>query len=164
MHAAPRLLSLPFSSPPSLTRLSAGWLAGCAWQWRGIEDEVVPFCIANNIGILPWSPMGQGLLTGKVTHADQVQPGRQRSRLFSNKRPQQRHGEPGLEEETFASIRKMSWIADQISQPLANVALAWAREQRGVTSLLMGARTADQLTRNLGSVKLELVRQPLELE
>ena len=101
--------------------------------------------------------MGQGLLTGKVTHADQVQPGRQRSRLFSNKRPQQRHGEPGLEEETFASIRKMAWIAQQINQPLANVALSWAREQPGVTSLLMGARTADQLERNLESVKLDLV-------
>jgi myo-inositol catabolism protein IolS len=63
--------------------------------WRGIEDEVVPFCIENNIAILPWSPMGQGLLTGKVMSADEVQPGRQRSRLFSNKRPQQRHGEPG---------------------------------------------------------------------
>lgn len=63
--------------------------------WRGIEDEVVPFCIENGIAILPWSPMGQGLLTGKVLSADEVQPGRQRSRLFSSKRPQQRHGEPG---------------------------------------------------------------------
>ena len=42
---------------------------------RGIEDEVVPFCIENNIAILPWSPMGQGLLTGKVLSADEVQPG-----------------------------------------------------------------------------------------
>ena len=44
--------------------------------WRGIEDEVVPFCIENDIAILPWSPMGQGLLTGKVSSADEVQPGR----------------------------------------------------------------------------------------
>ena len=59
--------------------------------WRGIENEVVPFCVKHGIAILPWSPMGQGLLTGKVDRADDVQPGRQRSRLFSNKRPQQRH-------------------------------------------------------------------------
>ena len=36
--------------------------------WRGIENEVIPFCREHNISILPWSPMGQGLLTGKVTH------------------------------------------------------------------------------------------------
>ena len=40
--------------------------------------------------------------------------GRQRSRLFSNKRPQQRHGEPGLEDETFAAIRKMAWISEKV--------------------------------------------------
>ena len=79
--------------------------------WRGIEEEVVPFCMEHNISILPWSPMGQGLLTGKVLHADDVQPGRQRSRLFSNKRPQQRHGEAGLEDETFACINKIRWYA-----------------------------------------------------
>jgi aryl-alcohol dehydrogenase-like predicted oxidoreductase len=131
--------------------------------WRGIEHEVVPFCIEHNIAVLPWSPMGQGLLTGKVKHADDVQPGRQRSRLFSNKRPQQRHGEPGLEDETFASIRKMAWIAEQIGEPLATVSLAWAREQPGITSLLMGARNSGQLLRNLESVKLTLEPTVAEL-
>ena len=131
--------------------------------WRGIEDEVVPFCIENNIAILPWSPMGQGLLTGKVSSADEVQPGRQRSRLFSNKRPQQRHGEPGLEDETFAAIRKMKWVSDKLEEPMANVSLAWAREMPGITSLLMGARTQSQLERNLTSLQLSLDPTTVEL-
>lgn len=125
--------------------------------------------------------MGQGLLTGKVMSADEVQPGRQRSRLFSNRRPQQRHGEPGaqalhnqiigvldvaetallrgvlaippgLEDETFAAIRKMAWISKQIGEPMANVSLSWAREMPGITSLLMGARNQSQLERNLASL------------
>ena len=50
----------------------------------------------------------------------------------------------------------MKWIAEKLDEPLANVALAWARDRRGVTSLLMGARTQDQLTRNLESVNLHL--------
>lgn len=124
--------------------------------WRGIEDEVMPFCVAHNISILPWSPMGQGLLTGKVASADDVQPGRARSRLFSNKRPQQRHGEAGLEEETFCAIAKIRGVAEGLGQPMANVALAWAREQAGVASLLMGARTQAQLERNITSLALTL--------
>lgn len=124
--------------------------------WRGIEDEVVPFCMENNISILPWSPLGQALLTGKVSHADEVVPGRARSRLFSNKRPQQRHGEPGLEEEAFSTIAKVRWISEKLDQPMANVALAWARERPGVSSLLMGARNTNQLERNLTSLDLQL--------
>lgn len=131
--------------------------------WRGIENEVIPFCREHNISILPWSPMGQGLLTGKAACADDVQPGRQRSRLFSNKRPQQRHGEHGLEDETFAAIRKMKWISDQLGEPMANVSLAWARQQPGVTSLLMGARNVSQLLRNLQSLDLALEPTVLEL-
>lgn len=64
--------------------------------WRGIEGGVVDLCRANNIGILPWGPLTQGLLAGKFASADDVPPGRARTRLFSNKRPQQRHGEAGV--------------------------------------------------------------------
>lgn len=78
--------------------------------WRGIEPEVMPLCLKEDIAILPWSPIGQGLLAGKFQTADDVPPGRARSRLFSNKRPQQRHGEPGLEAEAFRCIDKIRLI------------------------------------------------------
>lgn len=58
----------------------------------------------------------------------------------------------GLEDETFAAIRKMAWISEKVGEPMANVALAWAREMPGVTSLLMGARNQSQLERNLTSL------------
>ena len=57
----------------------------------------------------------------------------------------------------------MAWIAEQIGEPLATVSLAWAREQPGITSLLMGARNSGQLLRNLESVKLTLEPTVAEL-
>ena len=87
MHAVHTLATQP--PPPNSYSL----------LWRGIESEVVSLCLKHNIGILPWGPLGQGLLAGKFASPDDVPPGRARTRLFSNKRPQQRHGEPGLEGE-----------------------------------------------------------------
>lgn len=131
--------------------------------WRGIETEVVPMCFKHGVAILPWSPVAQGLLTGKYTDADQVLPGRARSRLFSKKRPQQRHEEEGLEEETFAAIKKMGWIAKQLGQPLQNVALARLLRRKGVASVLMGARNPEQLKSNLECLSLELPQEVYEL-
>lgn len=124
--------------------------------WRGIEDDVVPFCIEHGIAILPWSPLGQGLLTGKFETPDAVPPGRQRTRLFSNARPQQRHGEPGLEAETFAAIAAFKAVADDEAEQLANVALAWVREKPGVAAVLMGARNEAQVRRNMPAAFLDV--------
>merc|ERR1712217_430388 len=132
--------------------------------WRGIEREVVPLCVKNGIAILTWSPVAQGLLTGKYSSADEVPAGRARSRLFSSKRPQQRHGEAGLEEETFRALRKMKWIAEQLKQPLQNVSLAWLLKQRGVTSLCMGARNPEQLQGNLECLQIELSEEVAGLQ
>lgn len=131
--------------------------------WRGAEDEVMPFCAAHNIAILPWSPLAQGLLTGKMREPQAVPAGRARSRLFSSSRPQQRHGEPGLERETFAALDKFAWMSERLGAPMANVALAWLKDQPGVCSVLMGARTPAQLRRNLDSLALHLEPAVLSL-
>jgi len=130
--------------------------------WRGIENEVLPFCIQNNIGVLPWSPLGQGLLTGKYSSAEDVPAGRQRSRLFSNKRPQQRHGEEGQEEATFHAIAKMKWCAEKAGSTLTHASLVWLLEQNGVTSVLMGARNNTQLASNLECLDTEV--DPIALD
>jgi aryl-alcohol dehydrogenase-like predicted oxidoreductase len=128
--------------------------------WRGIENEVLPFCIANNIAVLPWSPLGQGLLVGKYGSADDVAPGRARSRLFCGSgpgaRPQQRHGEPGLEKETFAAIAAMKTAAEAHGTTLTNASLAWLRVKPAIGSVLMGARNVQQLERNLESLAVTM--------
>jgi len=124
--------------------------------WRGIEHEVVGLCEDNGIAIMPWGPLQQGLLCGKFKTADDVPPGRARNRLFSNKRPQQRHGEPGLEAEAFASVAKIAAVAEEVGRPMAEISLAWTLQQRNIGTCLMGARNSSQLERNMLAIANKL--------
>lgn len=124
--------------------------------WRPIEDAILPKCRENGIGLVCYSPLSQGLLTGRYQSADEVPDGLSRTRLFKSSRPQASHREPGCEEEVFAAIAEISEIAAGMGQPMANVALAWVRQQQGVATLLIGARTPDELQRNLPALELEL--------
>jgi aryl-alcohol dehydrogenase-like predicted oxidoreductase len=124
--------------------------------WRGIERAVLPLCRANGIGVICYSPLAQGILTGRYANADEVPPGLARTRHYSDDRPLSHHGEPGVEQELFSALAKIRTTAADLGEPMAAVALAWARQQAGVTSLLVGARNADELRRNLPSLELTL--------
>ena len=52
--------------------------------WRGVEDEILPMCIKHNIGLLPYSPLQQGLLTGKFLKPEDVPIGRRRTKFFNS--------------------------------------------------------------------------------
>jgi aryl-alcohol dehydrogenase-like predicted oxidoreductase len=116
--------------------------------WRAIEYEIKPICVDEDMGILCYSPLAQGLLTGKFSSPDEVPEGRARTRHFSSNRPQARHGEAGCENETFAAIEEIRRIASEIGEPMAKVALAWLLRQPGVTSVIAGARTPEQIRKN----------------
>jgi len=116
--------------------------------WRGIEHEIQPLCEANDIGILCYSPICQGLLTGKFATADDVPDGRARSRLFSKDRPESRHGEPGCEAETFAAIDRIREICAAAGVSMTEAALAWLLARPAVTSVIAGGRTAEQTRQN----------------
>jgi aryl-alcohol dehydrogenase-like predicted oxidoreductase len=124
--------------------------------WRPIEDAILPKCRENGIGIVCYSPMAQGLLTGRYKGADEVPDGLSRSRLFKSTRPLAQHTEVGAEEEVFEAIGKIRKIADGLGQPMANVALAWVRQQPGVATLLVGARNPQELSWNLPALDLTL--------
>jgi myo-inositol catabolism protein IolS len=124
--------------------------------WRAIEYEIKERCVGEGIGILCYSPLAQGLLTGKFSSPDEVPEGRARIRLFSTDRPQARHGDPGCEEEVFAALEQIQAICDEIGQPMANVALAWLLQQPGVTSVIAGARRPAQIRQTAQAVDLAL--------
>lgn len=124
--------------------------------WRVIEGDVLPLCVERNVGIICYSPLAQGLLTGRYTSADDVPDGLARTRLYAASRPQSQHGEAGCEAQVFAALAEIRRIADGLGQPMAAVALAWARRQAGVTSFLVGARKPEELAWNLPSLELEL--------
>ena len=93
--------------------------------WRAIEYDIESLCIEKGLGILCYSPLAQGLLAGKFFDPDSVPEGRARTRWFSSDRPQTRHGEPGEEERTFATLEKIQEISDGLHQPMARLALDW---------------------------------------
>jgi myo-inositol catabolism protein IolS len=112
--------------------------------FRALEYEILPLCIKEQISVLTYSSLMQGLLSGKYTKADDVQPDRARTRHFANTRPHARHLEAGAETETFATINAIRQIASEINQPIADVSLAWLIAQPGVTAVIAGARNAEQ--------------------
>ncbi|MBN1887400.1 MAG: aldo/keto reductase [Thermoflexales bacterium] len=128
--------------------------------WRAIEDEIKPKCVEAGVGILCYSSLAQGLLSGKFSSPDEVPEGRARTRFFSKERSQARHGEAGCEAETFAAIERIRHICGALGQPMAKVALAWLLYQEGVSAVIAGARSPAQIQETAQATELEL---PAEL-
>ena len=128
---------------------------------RGIEYEVQPMCVESQIGLLCYSPLAQGLLTGRYRSADEVPPERARTRHFAGNRPQARHGQEGCEAETFRTVQAVREICDEIHRPMSDVALAWLLHQPAVTAVLAGASKPDQVARNVGAADLKLTAEIL---
>ncbi|ADN01397.1 aldo/keto reductase [Spirochaeta thermophila] len=129
--------------------------------WRAIEYEVMPASLERGMGILAYSPLMQGLLTGKFSSPEEVPEGRARSRHFSSSRPQAIHGEEGAEELTFETIHRLSDLARDLDIPLAHLAIAWVLQREGVASVLVGARTPDQVDANVGALAVRLSEEVL---
>ncbi len=124
--------------------------------WRGYEKETQAIMIKEQVSLLPYSPIQQGLLAGKFEKPDDVPPGRQRTIHFSSEREMARHSHHGYEAETFAAINGVRAICERIGEPMAKVALAWLLHQPAVTSVLAGARNADQVRANAEAADLTL--------
>jgi aryl-alcohol dehydrogenase-like predicted oxidoreductase len=116
---------------------------------RHIEDEVVPAAADLGLGILPWSPLGRGVLTGKYrggTPAD--------SRAASP--TWDRFVKPYLNERTNGIVGAVMTAADGLGVAPVAIALAWVRDRPGVVAPIVGARTAAQLRGSLSAVTLRL--------
>jgi aryl-alcohol dehydrogenase-like predicted oxidoreductase len=120
---------------------------------RGIELEVLPMCLEEEIGILPWSPLGGGWLTGKYSR-DSRPSGE--TRLGEDPQRGVEAYDARNTDRTWRILAAMERIAVERAVPLAQVALAWVRQRPGVSSVILGARTLDQLDGNLMSAELTL--------
>jgi aryl-alcohol dehydrogenase-like predicted oxidoreductase len=124
--------------------------------FRAIEHDIQPMCVEKNIGILCYSSLMQGILTGKYASADEVQPDRARPRHYSGDRPHAKHGEPGHEELTFSIVAEIKGIAQKINQPMADVALAWLLTRPAVASVIAGGRSPKHSYQNAKAADLQL--------
>ena len=123
---------------------------------RAIEFEILPYCLEHGMGTLTYMALMQGLLTGKYLSIDDVPPFRTRTRHFSGTRPGSRHGEEGAEAETFEALAEIGRLAHEAATPMADVAIGWVLAQPGVTCVLVGSRSRQQLQENLQAASLSL--------
>ena len=128
---------------------------------RSIEYEIVPHCLDHGIGILAYSSIMQGLLSGKFKTAAEVPDSRARTRHFSSERALTRHGGPGCEGETFAAIAEVQRIANSLGTPMSRLALAWVLQKSVVTSVIVGASNPDQIIENVKANDLVLDEQTM---
>jgi aryl-alcohol dehydrogenase-like predicted oxidoreductase len=121
---------------------------------RGIELEIVAACQDAGMGLMPWSPLGGGWLSGKYKR-DQMPKGA--TRLGENpKRGMEAYEARNAQELTWAIIGAVEDIAASRGISMAQVALAWVAAQPAAISVILGARTRARLADNLGAVTVKL--------
>lgn len=121
---------------------------------RGIEHEIVPACQDAGMGLLPWSPLAGGWLSGKYKR-DQMPTGA--TRLGENPaRGMEAYDKHNAKSVTWEVLGALEDIAGAHNASMAQVALAWLAAQPAVTSVILGARTEAQLADNLGAAELQL--------
>ena len=114
---------------------------------RDIEREIVPMAISENLGIMPWSPLAGGFLSGKFTRA---------GLKAGNSRRDEFDFPPVNKEKAYDIIEVMQEIASAHNTSVATVALAWMLRKKGVTSIIIGAKKEKQLHENIASASLIL--------
>lgn len=116
---------------------------------RGIERELLPAAQAFGVGILPWSPLGRGVLTGKYRSATPADSRAADSRFAS-------FVAPFLDARCGHIVDAVCTAAEGLDRQPVEVALAWVRDQPGVTAPIVGARKVSQLRTALAAETLEL--------
>ncbi len=128
---------------------------------RDIEFEIVPAAQDAGIGLLPWSPLGGGWLSGKYRR-DEMPSGA--SRLGETPdRGMEAYAPRNAQERTWAVIEAVGQVAERCGGSMAQVALAWVAQRPAVTSVLLGARNQAQLADNLAAADLQLSAEDLDL-
>jgi aryl-alcohol dehydrogenase-like predicted oxidoreductase len=117
---------------------------------RGVERELLPAAVDLGLGLLPSSPLGRGVLTGKYRRGDPPQDSRGASEHLAP------FIAPYLDETAGRIVDAVSTAADGLAVSPLQVALAWVRDRPGVTAPIVGARTAAQLTEALSVEGLSL--------
>jgi aryl-alcohol dehydrogenase-like predicted oxidoreductase len=118
---------------------------------RDLEREVVPMLEAEGVGLMVWSPLAGGLLSGKYTRDGDKSEGRRAVFDFP----------PVDQDRAYDAIDVMKAIADAKGVTVAQIALAWLLHQPAVSTVIIGAKRADQLADNIGATEVELTADEL---
>jgi aryl-alcohol dehydrogenase-like predicted oxidoreductase len=157
--AAGKVRYIGFSDTPSWKAMEAimlarihGWSRIVALQMeyslleRTIEGEVIPLAQEHGLGVMPWSPLKNGLLSGKYTRAN----------AGTQKAARGDWTLKALNERTYSIIDALQAVASEVHSTPARVALAWIHGRPAIASVIVGARTVAQLEDNLAALDLDL--------
>ena len=121
---------------------------------RDIENDVLPYCIEHNIGILAYSPLQRGLLTGKITADYKFPPGDHRSdNPFFSSENRKRVGH---------LIDKLRPIAEAHDATVAQLVINWTINRPGITAALVGARNTAQAQENAHAAELKFSNDEMQ--
>lgn len=120
---------------------------------RGIENDVVPYCLENNKGILAYSPLQRGLLTGKIKPGHKFGNGdtREGNRFYTDE----------FVVKTNEFLSKLMPLANEKNASFSQLVLRWTVEQAGITIALAGARNSEQSVSNAKSMNFDLSEEEL---
>ncbi len=137
-----------------------GWHEFVAMQYfysaanRDVENDVLPLTTDQHLAFLPWSPLAGGFLSGKFTREQTNTGGQSRRDTFDF---------PIIDKErAYNIIDVLIRIGKDFNVSAAEVALAWVRQQKGVTSTIIGAKKPEQLRSNIHSAKIEIASADLQ--
>jgi aryl-alcohol dehydrogenase-like predicted oxidoreductase len=122
--------------------------------YRNIEDEVIAASSAHGVSQVCWSPLAQGILTGKYTSVDDIPAG---SRAAEKKGGVLRFLTP----ENLNKVAKLKKIAAELGISMAELALAWILRQENIASVVVGASNPDQITDNAKAANITLDAETL---
>ena len=119
---------------------------------RDLEREIVPMLQSETLGLMVWSPLAGGLLSGKYSRQGEAKEGRRAAFDFP----------PVDRERAFECIDAMAPMAEKRGVSVAQIALAWLLHQKVVSSVIIGAKRLDQLDDNIAAASVELTSEELE--
>jgi aryl-alcohol dehydrogenase-like predicted oxidoreductase len=120
---------------------------------REIESEILPYCYSHGVGVIVYSPMASGLLTGAMTRerAAKLPDSDWRSRDLEFREPKF--------SQNLALVGRLREVGEKYHRPPGQVAVAWVLRNPAVTAAIVGARNAEQVERNVGAAELQLTDQ-----
>lgn len=121
---------------------------------RSIEKELVPYCMENNKGILAYSPLQRGILTGKITPGHQFGEG--------DHRPTTKFYQPDNIARINAFLGLIKPMAESKNATLAQLVIRWTIERPGITVALVGARNAEQAIQNAKAIDIRLAPEEID--
>ncbi|QCX27249.1 aldo/keto reductase family protein [Nocardioides jishulii] len=125
--------------------------------WRVIEDEVVPASREAGVSQIVWSPIAQGVLTGKYLPGQAPPPGSRATDEKGGASTISRF----MTDETLTAVQRLRPIAESVDLSLSQLAVAWVLQNENVASAIVGASRPEQVHENVGAVGVELSSETL---